>query len=246
MRTLVVLPSYNERENIVPLIQDVLDGDPARNVCVVDDRSPDETYRLVEETRNSRAGWADRVHLLVRSKKDGRGGAVRDGFRWGQHAAVPYDAYVEMDCDYSHEPGAIGEGLDLLRAGYDVVIGARYPDGVITGWPMSRQVFSRLANSLARVLIDRSVRDYTNGFRFYSPRAVAILLRHEQQHTGYVYLSESLSYLLRAGLRIGAFPIRFKNRERGTSNTNLREIRAALTGIVQIAWDHRRAKRTAG
>jgi dolichol-phosphate mannosyltransferase len=246
MRTLVVLPSYNERENILSLIRDVLDGDPARCVCVVDDRSPDETYRVVEESCRSHLEWADRVHLIVRSKKDGRGGAVRDGFRWGQNAAIPYDAYVEMDCDYSHEPAAIRQGLELLRSGYDVVIGARYPDGVISGWPMSRRVFSRLANALARALIDRSVRDYTNGFRFYSPRAVATLLRHEQRHTGYVYLSESLSYLLRAGMRIGAFPIRFKNRERGTSNTTLREIRSALTGILQIAWDHRRDKRAVG
>jgi len=247
MRALVVLPSYNERENILPLIQDVLEGDPERCVCVVDDNSPDETYRLVEQTLASRAGWAGRVHLIVRSKKDGRGGAVREGLRWGRQANVPFDAFVEMDCDYSHEPEAIHDGLGLLRSGYDVVIGARYPDGVISGWPMSRRVFSRLANAVARALIDRSVRDYTNGFRFYSPRAVETLLRHRQEHTGYVYLSESLSHLLRAGFRIGAFPIRFRNRERGASNTDLREIGAALAGIVQIAWDHHRPKnRTAG
>jgi len=102
---------------------------------------------------------------------------------------------------FSHEPGAVPIGLQLLAAGNEVVIGARYPDGIIIGWPASRRVFSFLANGLARLLISWSIPDYTNGFRFYSPRAVDVLLRHAQQHKGYIYLSESLSVLLNAGLK---------------------------------------------
>jgi dolichol-phosphate mannosyltransferase len=241
MKTLVVLPSYNERDNILAMIQAILDGQPDARVTVVDDSSPDGTAREVETAIASRAGWSDRVDLVVRAKKDGRGGAVREGFRRGAASGQPFEAYVEMDCDFSHEPTALPEGLRLLAAGNDVVIGARYPRGEIIGWPRSRRLFSFFANTLARGLIDWSIADYTNGFRFYSPRAVDVLLQHEQRHKGYIYLSESLSHLLRAGMKVAAFPIRFKNRERGVSNTSLREIRSALTGIFSIAVQHRLA-----
>ncbi len=242
MQILIVLPSYNESENIVDLIGTLLDADPAYRVCAVDDSSPDGTAPMVAQAIEKNPGWRERVHLIVRSKKDGRGGAVRDGFAWGMASGLPLQAFVEMDCDFSHEPGALAEGLALLAQGNDVVIGARYPNGVIIGWPLRRRVFSFLANQLARLLIDRSVADYTNGFRFYSPRAVKVLADRPQKHKGYIYLSESLSYLLREGMRVVSFPIRFKNRERGVSNTTLREIRGALTGIFAVAWEHRWGK----
>ena len=237
MRALVVLPSYNESLNIVSLIDALLSLTPDVSACVVDDSSPDGTGRLVEQAIRERPAWAGRVHLITRARKDGRGGAVRAGLAWGVESGG-FDAYAEMDCDFSHEPGAVPAGLQLLAAGKDVVIGARYPAGTIVGWPASRRIFSFLANGLARLLIDWSVPDYTNGFRFYSPRAVAVLLSSAQQHKGYIYLSESLSMLLRAGMKVAYFPIRFQNRERGESNTDLAEIGSALKGIFSIAWLH--------
>lgn len=243
MRALVVLPSYNESENLVALTTALLANDPSHRVCVVDDSSPDGTSRIVADAIERTPGWRERVHLLTRAKKDGRGGAVRDGFLWGLESGDPFDAFVEMDCDFSHEPGAIPQGLALLAQGNDVVIGARYPDGTIVGWPMQRRVFSFFANQLARRLIEPSVADYTNGFRFYSPRAVKLLAGRPQRHKGYVYLSESLAYLLREGMKVESFPILFKNRERGVSNTSLREIASALRGIFGIAWEHRLTRR---
>lgn len=237
MRTLVVLPSYNERDNIVLLVGSILQLQPTAVVCAVDDSSPDGTagaLRAAIEIHD----WGGRVHVIVRDRKEGRGGAVRAGLLWGLGQERSFDAFVEMDCDFSHEPEALAEGLARLEQGNDVVIGARYPGGTIIGWPLTRRVFSFLANGLARVLIDGRVSDYTNGFRFYSPRAVELLLASPQRHTGYIYLSEALSQLLRAGMRVDSFAIRFKNRERGASNTSLREVRAALTGIFQIAWQH--------
>jgi dolichol-phosphate mannosyltransferase len=242
MRPLVVLPSYNESENIIALIAALLANGPAYRVCVVDDSSPDGTSALVAKAIEETAGWRERVHLITRSKKDGRGGAVRDGFAWGLKSDGQFDVFVEMDCDFSHEPTAVERGLALLADGNDVVIGARYPDGTIIGWPRRRQVFSFLANLLARRLIEPSVADYTNGFRFYSRRAAEVLIARPQRHKGYIYLSEALSYLLREGMQVGSFPIVFKNRERGISNTSLREIRSALRGILSIAWEHRRAR----
>src|SRR5437867_4368379 len=124
MATLVVLPSYNERLNIVELTDAILDVDPAIDVCIVDDSSPDGTAACVREAAESRPRWRERVHLIVRDKKDGRGGAVREGFAWGM-TRQRYGAFVEMDCDFSHEPAAVAQGLALLDQGYDVVIGSR-------------------------------------------------------------------------------------------------------------------------
>ena len=239
MRALILLPSYNESLNIVSLIDALLGLAPDIAVCVVDDSSPDGTGGIVEQACRDKVSWRDRVHLITRAKKDGRGGAVRAGLSWGKGSGRDFQAYVEMDCDFSHEPPAVSTGLQLLEAGNDVVIGARYPKGTIIGWPATRRIFSFLANGLARALIDSSIADYTNGFRFYSPRAVDVLLAHPQRHKGYIYLSETLSVLLQARMKIATFPIRFQNRERGVSNTNLAEIRSSLKGILAIAWTHR-------
>ncbi|MET0791834.1 MAG: glycosyltransferase [Polyangiaceae bacterium] len=240
MKTLVVLPSYNEALNIVQVTQAILDANAQASVCIVDDSSPDGTADLLRTAIGDKPAWRDRVHLIVRAKKDGRGGAVRDGFSWGLSQAEPFAAFVEMDCDFSHEPSAIPEGLALLEAGNDVVIGARYPNGTIIGWPARWRAFSFAANLLARSLLSWSVADFTNGFRFYSPRAVQVLISKPQQHKGYIYLSESLSYLLNAGFRVASFPITFKNRDRGVSNTTASEILHALRGIVLIGISHHR------
>ncbi len=242
MTTLVVLPSYNERENIVDLIEALLRLAKI-HVCVVDDSSPDGTSDVVAAAIAKSPGWRHRVDLITRSVKDGRGGAVRDGFIWGLASGHRFSNLVEMDCDFSHRPDAIPEGIDLLEAGSEVVLGVRYPEGEIIDWPLPRRVFSRVANLMARILIDRSITDYTNGFRFYSARAARTLTTSPQRHTGYIYLSESLSLLLRSGYQISTFPIVFKNRNRGESSTTLSEILSSLRGVLAIGWRHRFSKR---
>jgi dolichol-phosphate mannosyltransferase len=242
MKTLIVIPSYNESQNVLAMVEAILALDPEHFVCIVDDSSPDQTSELVGSEIKRRIEWQRRVNLIQRQTKDGRGGAVRDGFLWGLDTGEGFEAFVEMDCDFSHDPKSIAQGLQLLGAGWDVVIGARYPNGVIVGWPTGRRIFSFCANTLARVLIEWSVPDYTNGFRFYTPKAVGVLSTSQQRYKGYIYLSESLSQLLRAGLSVRHFPIRFVNRQRGVSNTNLREVSASLTAIFVIAWQHHFAK----
>lgn len=240
MKTLVVLPSYNERENIVQLIEAIHGLSEGYDVCVVDDNSPDGTAKLLEEFKSKLTGSvASRFNLIIRQKKDGRGGAVRAGLKWGiEQASKNYQTFVEMDCDFSHPPTDIPKGIGLLNQ-FDVVLGSRYPDGEIIGWPYSRRLFSFVSNSLARVLLSWQIADYTNGFRFYTRRSTELILNLPQKNKGYIYLSETISYFLQHDLRIGSFPIRFVNRERGVSNTNFKEISSALKGIFTIAWNYR-------
>ena len=238
MRTLVVLPSFNEVTNIQALIDAILDLDGEIEVCVVDDSSPDGTADLVTKLIDIEADWQGRVQLIVREGKGGRGGAVRDGIAWGI-ARGGYDAFVEMDCDHSHDPDEMKTGLDLLEEGNDVAIGARYPDGRIIGWPTYRRIFSRLANYLARGLLEWSVADYTNGYRFYSSGSAATLVASPQKNTGFIYLSESLAYLMKSGATIASFPITFRDRSGGESSADLKEVVRALSGLFAIAWWYR-------
>lgn len=238
MKALVVLPSYNERENIAPLIREILAQDPELEVAVVDDNSPDGTQSAVRDLQQALPrAEAARIELIVRSKKEGRGGAVRAGIEHGL-ARERFLAFVEMDCDFSHPPSDIPRGLALLGEA-DIAMGCRYPDGTIVGWPWSRRSFSFLANFLARVLIRWSIHDYTNGFRFYRRASAQVMCAAPQRHTGYIYLSETIAIFLAHGLRIACFPIVFVNRRRGATNTGLREVVSALAGLLQIALRYR-------
>src|SRR5688572_29642074 len=122
MKTLIVIPSYNESENVRAMVETILGLDSRYFVCIVDDSSPDRTSELVRSEIERQPEWQHRVHLIQRSKKDGRGGAVRDGFIWGLETEQGFKAYVEMDCDFSHDPKAIAQGLQLLGGGWDVAI----------------------------------------------------------------------------------------------------------------------------
>jgi dolichol-phosphate mannosyltransferase len=238
VKALVVLPSYNERENIVELIDAVLAEPYGFDVLVVDDSSPDGTGDHLETVRAARRDWNDRVSILHRAGKGGRGSAVRDGITHGLMMPNHYHIFVEMDCDFSHPPRELGAGLKLLEDA-DVVIGSRYPDGEIIDWPMTRRVFSRLANLLARTLLKWRIPDYTNGFRFYSRQAAQTLASQEQKHTGFIYLSESLAQLMKAGFKVDTFPTVFRNRTRGKSNTTMAEVASSFAGLFAIAWDFR-------
>lgn len=238
MKALVVLPSYNERENIVQLIDAVLSEPYGLDVLVVDDSSPDGTGDHLENVIAARRDWHERVSILHREGKGGRGSAVRDGIVCGLVMPGHYEGFIEMDCDFSHPPQELGAGLKRLEDA-DVVIGSRYPDGEIIDWPMTRRVFSRLANLLVRTLLRWRIPDYTSGFRFYSRQAAQALASQEQKHTGFIYLSESLAQLMKAGFRVDTFPTVFRNRTRGKSNTTLAEVASSFAGLFAIAWDFR-------
>jgi dolichol-phosphate mannosyltransferase len=238
MRYFITIPSYNERENVTRLADEILKASPEYFVCIVDDNSPDGTPREIERYAASLGeSERSRFHYIIRSKKDGRGGAVRKGLLYGISSAVSYDAYIEMDADFTHLPSDLPRGIACL-ADADVAIASRYLGGTISGWPLRRRILSRFANLLARLLIDWRIVDYTSGYRFYSPRAARLITRMPQKHKGFIYLSETIAYCSKAGMRIAGFPFDFIDRAKGQSNAGYREVFDALIAIFMIAGEY--------
>ena len=232
------LPSYNESENICYLINALLKQNLNIVICLVDDNSPDGTYNIVKNEFKKLIN--KKIFLILRKKKDGRGGACWEGLKFLKKKVKNIKIFVEMDCDFSHSIKDFKKGIQIFDKNTDVLLGSRYPDGVIIDWPLQRRIFSYFSNLLTRFLLSRKIHDYTNGFRFYNLKAVSIMIKKKPLNKGYIYLSETLSMFLKKKLIIKSFPIKFVNRNRGQSNTNLNEIMSALTGIIKIAINYRR------
>jgi dolichol-phosphate mannosyltransferase len=238
MKSLVVLPSYNESENIVPLIAAILKLSANYFVVLVDDNSPDKTFDIVQEYKlKLDPEISKRLNLILRSSKDGRGGAVWEGLKWGiENPHHNFKCFIEMDCDYSHHPKYLASGIDLIANQNDVVLASRYPDGQTIGWPLRRVILSSVSNFICRILIKWNIGDYTNGYRFYSKESVKILLESNMIHKGYINLSESLAILLKHNTKISSFPITFINRQEGKSNTDIKELFNSFIAIFQISF----------
>lgn len=228
-KILVVIPTYNERDNVGALCEELLSRPERPDVLVVDDNSPDGTAAEAEEVGRRYPG---RLHVLRREGKGGRGGAVLAGFAWGSGGG--YDYFFEMDADYSHRPGELPLFLEAAR-GADVVVGSRYlPASRIVNWPRARRFFSKLANSYARFFLRIPITDYTNGYRCYSRAAVEALDAGAVDASGYVVLSEVAYQLYRRGFRFADVPTEFVNRRRGESNLSPGEILSAFVGVLRL------------
>lgn len=231
----VVIPSYNERENITRLAEYVLGLPYKPRVIIVDDNSPDGTSEVVLRLAETNP----RLVLIRRAGKGGRGSACLEGF---QHALrLGADMVVEMDADFSHDPADIPRLVARAEQGYDMVVGSRYARGSrIVNWPLMRRVFSRLANRFARLVLGVPISDYTNGYRCYTKSALQRIDYAAVRSRGYAVLSEVAYQLARQNVRMTEIPIVFEDRRVGTSKTNLKEVVAALTTVVQIkAWYRR-------
>lgn len=234
-KTLAIIPTYNEAANIAKLIDAVLAVSSDLSVLVVDDASPDGTGAEAEKEAESHP---DRASVMHREAKDGRGGAVLDGIRWGLER--DFDNFIEMDADYSHEPNEIPALLDKIRE-YDFVIGSRYlPQSKIVNWPKSRRVFSKLANFYARFFLGIPISDYTNGYRCYRRETAAALELESINAKGYIVLSEVAFQLYRKGFTVGEIATVFVNRQRGESNFSVEEVLSAFFNIIVLAWRGRK------
>ena len=228
IRALVVVPTYNEAEDIARLCRALCENPRVTGVLVVDDASPDGTSDIVDGLGSSLP-----VSLLRRGAKDGRGGAVLDGIDHG--LTYPETThFVEMDADFSHDPAELDRLLDQALE-YDLVIGSRYQSGSrISNWPVRRRLFSFLANKFARVMLRVPVKDYTNGYRCYSRRSMEALDRSLVEPKGFIALSAILLQLHQKRFTITEVPIHFVNRIRGVSNLTRGEISEALRNVIQL------------
>jgi dolichol-phosphate mannosyltransferase len=232
-RTLVVIPTYNERENIGPLITEVLAQGEEIEVWVADDRSPDGTGEVVREAMTRFPG---RVELLEGPEKQGRGAAVIAAFRKGLLDPRRYALFFEMDADFSHHPREIPKFLEKLRT-HDMVIGSRYiPGGGTSQWGLLRPTLSWLANRYVAVVAGIPVRDTTSGFRAYRREVLAEADFDRIKITGYVVHGEIAYQAWVHGFRIGEVPIHFRNREREASKLTATEIYMAFVNFASLRF----------
>ncbi|NIH83508.1 polyprenol monophosphomannose synthase [Amycolatopsis granulosa] len=222
---LVVVPTYNERDNL-PLILDRLQRVlPAVHALVVDDNSPDGTGELGDKI----AAGDDRVHVLHRSAKAGLGAAYVAGFRWG--LARDYRTIVEMDADGSHAPEDLPRMLEAL-GDTDLVLGSRYvPGGSLVNWPRHRELLSRGANLYARLALGVRIKDVTAGFRAYRREVLEKLPLEEIASRGYCFQIDLAWRTARAGFTVAEVPITFTEREIGQSKMSGTIIREALLRV---------------
>ena len=212
MRPLVVIPTYNESENIERMLRRIHDCLPGAGVLVVDDGSPDGTAGLVKQV----ASELDDVHLLERTGKAGLGSAYRAGFAWGLERG--YDACIEIDADFSHDPAALPALVAPLEAGFDVAIGSRYvAGGSIPNWAWHRELLSRGGNLYASAVLGLGVRDSTAGYRCYSADVLRRLDLERIRAEGYGFQIEMTYRVKQHGAAITEVPISFVDRAAGES-----------------------------
>jgi dolichol-phosphate mannosyltransferase len=227
MRTVVVLPTFNEADNIVEVLHRLRDAVPDAGVIVVDDDSPDGTADLVERAATALAD----VRLLRRPGKAGLGSAYRDGFAAGLDGGA--DVLVEMDSDLSHDPDDLPALLAAVEHGADLAIGSRYvPGGRIPNWSLYRRMLSRWGNRYAAGALGLAVNDSTSGFRAYRATALKAIDLDRVTADGYGFQIEMTYRLVRRGGRVVEVPIAFVDRVRGASKMSNRIITEALALVT--------------
>jgi dolichol-phosphate mannosyltransferase len=227
-RTLVIIPTYNERENL-PLIVERLRGAlPNAHNLIVDDNSPDGTGVLADELAD-----ADRrIHVLHRTAKSGLGTAYVAGFRWGLDRG--YSVLVEMDADGSHAPEQLSRLLAAVDAGADMVIGSRYvPGAEVVNWPRRRLVLSRTANLYSRIMLGIAINDITAGFRAYRREVLEAISMETVNSRGYCFQIDLAWRAVKAGYLAVEVPITFVERERGVSKMSGSTIWEAVVSVAR-------------
>ena len=215
-RVIMVMPTYNESDNLAWVVGRLRTAEPSVDVLVVDDNSPDGTGALADEM----AAADPAMHVLHRTAKGGLGAAYLAGFAWALDAG--YDVIGEMDADGSHQPEQLHRLLEALAGpdseGADLVIGSRWiPGGSVVNWPLRREALSRGGNLYVRLLLGISIRDATAGFRVFRRSALEKIDLSSVQSTGYVFQTDLVTRCLRAGLTVREVPIEFVERVRGDS-----------------------------
>jgi dolichol-phosphate mannosyltransferase len=227
-KALVIIPTYNEAENIKPIVARVRAAVPEAHILVADDNSPDGTGKFADEI----AVEDDQVHVLHRKGKEGLGAAYLAGFRWGiEH---DYGVLVEMDADGSHQPEELPRLLTALK-GADLVLGSRWvPGGRIVNWPKYREFISRGGSTYSRLLLGVPIRDVTGGYRAFRRETLEGLGLDEVASAGYCFQVDLARRAVGAGFHVVEVPITFVERERGDSKMSNDILVEALWRVT--AW----------
>jgi dolichol-phosphate mannosyltransferase len=233
-RVLVVIPTYNEADNVESIVGRVLDSVTNADVLIVDDASPDGTGKLAE----AMADVDPRINVLHRSAKNGLGAAYIAGFDWGLER--DYDVLVEMDADGSHAPEQLPRLLTAVHDGADLALGSRWVSGgAVVNWPKSREVISRGGSLYSRLALGINIADVTGGYRAFRRATLEGINYRSVASQGYCFQVDLANRAVRAGYRVVEVPITFAERERGESKMSAEIVREALIRVTQWGAERR-------
>jgi len=229
---LVIIPTYNEKENIADIIQAVFSLEKEFHLLIVDDNSPDGTADIVKDLQKK---YPDKLHLLEREGKLGLGTAYIAGFKWAlEHG---YDYIFEMDADFSHDPKDLVRLLAACKSGADVAIGSRYIDGVnVVNWPMGRILMSYFASAYVRFITGMKIKDTTAGFKCYTRKVLESIDLDAIRFKGYAFQIEMKFTAWKLGFKIVEVPIIFTDRKRGSSKMSGGIFNEAFWGVILLKF----------
>ena len=228
--SIVIIPTYNEKENVERMIRKVFSLQHDFHVLIIDDGSPDGTPQIVKNLQNEYAG---RLHIEERAGKQGLGTAYIHGFRWC--LARDYEYIFEMDCDFSHNPEDLIKLRQACIDGADMSVGSRYVTGVnVVNWPMSRVLMSYFASVYVRFITGEDVRDFTAGFVCYKRKVLQTIELHKIKFVGYAFQIEMKYTTIKHGFKLVEVPIIFTDRTEGSSKMSGGIFYEAFLGVIQM------------
>lgn len=234
-KNLVIIPTYNEKENIQKMVEKVFSLKPDFELLIIDDGSPDGTAEIVKTLQQK---YTDKLHLLQRQGKQGLGTAYIVGFKWA--IEKKYDYIFEMDCDFSHNPDDLPRLLHACENGADVAVGSRYcKGGKVSNWPIGRILMSYFASVYVRLILWINIRDTTAGFKCYKRHVLETINLDSIKFMGYAFQIEMKYASLKKGFKIVEVPITFIDRVEGVSKMSSKIFKEAFIGVIQMRFGKR-------
>jgi len=231
-RKIVIIPTYNERENIENIIRKVFSLDGGYDILIIDDGSPDGTAAIVKRLQQE---FPERLHMIERPGKLGLGTAYITGFKWSIDKG--YDYTFEMDADFSHNPEDLPKLYQACKDGADLAIGSRYCDGIsVINWPIGRIIMSYYASVYVRTILGMKVYDCTAGFKCYSNKVLRTIDLDKVEMKGYGFQIEMKYTTYKLGFKITEVPIIFVNRKAGTSKMSGGIFGEAFWGVIKLRF----------
>jgi dolichol-phosphate mannosyltransferase len=232
VKKIVLIPTYNEKENIASIIDAVLSFESGYHILVIDDGSPDGTAAIVSNKIQDNPG---RIFIECRAGKLGLGTAYIHGFKWSLENG--YDYIIEMDADFSHNPADLDRLVAACDAGADVAVGSRYVKGGSTeNWPIDRKIYSQGGSAYTRIITGMPVKDPTAGFVCYKSKVLATMNLDNIKFIGYAFQIEMKFSAWKLGFKIKEVPIKFIDRKIGVSKMSKGIIKEAILGVLKMQW----------